>query len=492
MSDSDINILRKKIALSGLGQLISKFGIIILSIFTLKYSTNILGADLYGQYAVVISYVSIFLLFTDLGLSSITSRELSKHPENSERILGNSFSLRSAISIILIPIVIVLGFLLYNEKTESIKFGIALMAITLLFSALQSTASTIFTSRTRSDIPAYINLLNKLTYLLSILAVGALGLGFYGFIYASIFAAIISTIVSIVWSSKLVKIKLRYEIRSWKNIVIVALPLGIIQIVNVIYYKIDTLMLSIFRSADEVGAYFIAYGVIDIAMSIPSMLMLSLMPTMSTARSLKKLIKITEKAFYLMLLLSLPLTVFGAIISSHIILFISSPQFISAAQPLSILLIGCIFSYLNYVFGFAAVSINKQAKMLKVSLATIAINIMLNLYFIPHYGITGAATATFITEIIALIAIYNVFKNETGFKINFLKIWKPIFSIAVTAPIGLLITNVINLNIITALLMSCALVLMYGIILAVLKAYPEDVLVLAKIFVHKAKSMIRT
>jgi O-antigen/teichoic acid export membrane protein len=418
MKRIDALSVKSKVALGTLSQIASKVAVAALSIFTLRYSTQYLGAEAYGLYSTVIAYVTIFTLLTDLGLTAISSREIARRPEDAEKIIGNSLAMRVLLSVIISPLIAVGGWFLYAAKPGQVKIGIALMVLTLVFGSIQSVTSALFTAKNRNDVPALLGVVNKAAYLVCILAAGALGMGFYGFIYAAIITAFLSAALGGYWAAKRIRLRPMFHITHWKYMMRTSIPLGIIQIINMLYYKIDSVMLSVMRTPKEVGLYMIAYGIIDVVVSVPSMFMTSLMPSLATA-SKETLARMVNRAFDILAFFALPVAVGGMLLAEDVILLISSEEFIGAALPFGILMVGAAFSFLNSVFGFASVAVNKQSRLLKISIITIILNVLINLFTIPLYGVAGAAAATLVTEIIACMGVYLVFRSQTGISVQF-------------------------------------------------------------------------
>jgi len=465
--------VRGKVAFGTISQIASRLAVAILSIFTLRYSTQYLGAEVYGQLAIVVAYVTIFTLLTDLGLTAISSREIARRPDEADRIIGNSLAMRLLLSVAISPLIAVGGWWLYAAKPGQVKVGIALMVLTLVFGSVQSVVSALFTAKHRNDVPALLGVVNKAAYLLCIVAAGALGLGFYGFVYAAIITAFLTAALGAYWAAKRIRLRLLFHMTHWKFMMKTSIPLGIIQIINLLYYKVDTVMLSVMRTPKEVGLYTIAYGIIDVVITIPSMFMTSLMPSLAVADT-KRLRALVQRAFTILSFLAVPVAIGGIMLSREAILLISSREFIGAAVPLAILIAGAAFSYLNAVFGFAAVAVNKQSRMLKVSVMTIVLNIAINLFAIPHFGVAGAAAATLFTEIVACIGVYLVFKNQTGISVQFGALWKVILAGLAMIPAKWLLDSLglpVFVNFVTA---GLVMTMIYFGLTALLGAIPND------------------
>ena len=88
----------KKIYTNTIAQIGSKVLTALISIVMIKVITNYLSVDGYGLYTKIYNYLSIFAVIADLGLYTITVRELTKYADDREmvkKISGNVLSLRT-------------------------------------------------------------------------------------------------------------------------------------------------------------------------------------------------------------------------------------------------------------------------------------------------------------------------------------------------------------------------------------------------------------
>lgn len=88
----------RKIYTNTLAQIGSKILTALISIVMIKVITNYLDVAGYGLYTKIYNYLSIFAVIADLGLYTITVRELTKYEDDKEmvkKISGNVLSLRT-------------------------------------------------------------------------------------------------------------------------------------------------------------------------------------------------------------------------------------------------------------------------------------------------------------------------------------------------------------------------------------------------------------
>lgn len=81
----------------------------------------------YGLYSKIYNYLSIFSVIADLGLYTISVREISKHKDDEEKvkmIAGTILSIRSLMGLGIIVISLAIGFLLPGYNTLPALVGI--------------------------------------------------------------------------------------------------------------------------------------------------------------------------------------------------------------------------------------------------------------------------------------------------------------------------------------------------------------------------------
>ena len=99
-----------------LGKIVNMAAALFVGIIVARY----LGPSQYGLMNYVISYVAIFEVISEFGLSNIEIRELSHHPDEKERILGSAFTIRLIFTVIAY-ILLALSLLFFTQDSFTIK-----------------------------------------------------------------------------------------------------------------------------------------------------------------------------------------------------------------------------------------------------------------------------------------------------------------------------------------------------------------------------------
>ncbi len=189
-----------------------------------------------------------------------------------------------------------------------------------------------------------------------------------------------------------------------KELLLVLLPLYLASVFNFMYDKIDVLLISKFIGFQEVANYSIAYGIYKSTAIFFMPLLVSGYTKISylSNRNFAVIIFIRKYATLISIICFIVI-IFILIFSQYIIVFLYSSKFIESTSVLRILSIAVIFMGLNNLLGSVLNGLGKFKENRNVTLLCLLINVLLNIIFIPLYGIIAAAVTTVITEFLVMI-----------------------------------------------------------------------------------------
>lgn len=412
---------RRKVAVSTGSQVIGQLVSAALAVFTLRILTQALGVHDYGVYATAFAVVSTFALLADIGVTSITAREIARRPDDADEIIAVNMGLRVALCVAAWPIIVAVSILLYGSEPK-LQECVAIFAASIVFDGVRAVGLAYFAAVVRGEVAALVNICQN-AFMLGFSAWVAVEThDVVAFVCAyTVVHAIGAALTILMCRRHHVRVRPRIDLRQWRGIFRMSASLGVIQIINLLYLKVDTLILSVLESTAAVGIYGVAYSLLQPALLAPMYLMSALIPSMTTAKDPEALTDIVERAYRLVAAAAILLAVGGYAVRLYATVAVSSSAFIGAATPFAILCCGAVFSYLNNVFGFAATSVDKHHRFVVVSVAALVVNVLLNFALIPHFGLVGAASATLASEALSFCGIVVVFRKDTGIRIHLVR-----------------------------------------------------------------------
>ena len=155
----------KKIYTNTLAQIGSKVITALISIFMIKVITGYLDVAGYGLYSKIYNDLSIFAVIADLGLYTITVRELTKYeddPKMVEKISGNVLSLRTLSGLLIIGLSLSIAPFLSGYDTPTAYIGIAIASLFTLAGLVNSSIMSYLQATLRTEFSLVANISGKL------------------------------------------------------------------------------------------------------------------------------------------------------------------------------------------------------------------------------------------------------------------------------------------------------------------------------------------
>ena len=193
------------------------------------------------------------------------------------------------------------------------------------------------------------------------------------------------------------------------------LPLLMTGLATTLYSRVDQIMIQQILESSETGNYAAAVRIHEAWLFIPIYICNSLFPSIFRGYAQKqdqrkKLIKLYALLFTLTTVASL----FFLQFSNVVIELIYESKYIQSTQILQILSFSSVFFAVNLITNRNDILHEQNYRILSRSVVGMLTNIILNLYLIEIYGVTGAAIATLITLFIVSVVgvMHSVFVSE--------------------------------------------------------------------------------
>lgn len=401
----------KKIIYNSGTQLVGKAVQLISSVITAALLTQSLGPSGYGQYTLIMALTTFLVTLGNWGTQIIGVRELSTNKEKSKL-----FSSLLYLRFILAGIAIGLGiaFILISPVFKNIQ-QLALLSLILVFSLIIETSfNIIFQSLLKMDRRALINIISSFLFLGLTIAFLKLNYGLLAPLLSWIITRSITILIAFILSKKLISWSWQPQENLVKQLFIQSLPLGTLLVLSTAYDQaIDSFIIQQYLGEQQVGFYGLAYKIYSNLVLPAYFLSNTLFPLLSKKKKFNKVLTTGIKLSLLGLIGLVPLTYFTA---PKLIPLLGGKEFFTSISVLQILSLSLIFAYINHLTGFSLIAINKQKTSLKIGVFALSLNLALNLYFIPKYGIISAAWITVVTEgttsILSSIFLYKNLKSK--------------------------------------------------------------------------------
>ena len=183
--------------------------------------------------------------------------------------------------------------------------------------------------------------------------------------------------------------------------------MGLIHVFVMIYLRADAVLIGLVLGEREVGWYTAAYTLLLGLQIVPYMIAVALTPVFARAFGRDRALfrASWQEGIRAVLLVALPLALVTAVLAEQIIGRFFGGDFDPAVSALAILVGAIPLAALNVVVGSALRGAGHERWLTVVSGVGAALNVALNLWAIPTFGIDGAAVVTVATELAVVLGL---------------------------------------------------------------------------------------
>ena len=390
-------------------------------VFTGILLAGYLGPGPLGVYSYALAFVMLFSPLISLGYDGYISRDIILEKDKPGHILGSSALLKLSGSILAILLI-----------WSFVYFGTSLPRDTKLIIEVLS-ASFLFYPFDVFDIWFRARMKSKLASIAKITALVIINLLKIGFIYlkaplvsfAWLYVAefMVNGIIQLFFYLKMEPGNIKQWAVSTRRIRFVfseSWPLFISAFTYMIYNRIDQVMIGNMLDNESVGIFSAAGKISELPVALILVINSAIYPVQAAqykndpARFLNGYRMLTHMytfIAYILLLIVLP--------GAGFIMGIYPHSFAAGVSVLQINFLGLVFIF-NAGATNAYLSLTgNQRYLLYTNIAATVINIGLNYFLIPAFGINGAAWASTISEFIALLLLNGIFpKIRYMFKVQ--------------------------------------------------------------------------
>jgi O-antigen/teichoic acid export membrane protein len=431
------------------------------------YVVRTLGDARFGQYSTVLAFVGIFSIFAELGMSQYVMREMARDRSKMRVYFWNLVALRVLLGLLGMLIIPLAGIGMgYPEETI---FGILIYTSSFILAAFSVPLGSVLAADERLGVNTVVNIVGQLFFIV----VGSLflfsGLSFIWLIIANLLSLIPRIIIS-VWTIRrlhVTDLPFQLDPKLWPHIIKSGIPFGIVSLMLMLALSIDTVMLSYFRTEQEVGYYNVSYNLVIAMMMFFGGFKEAIVPSLSKVfvRDPVQLEKWYYHSVKMIVIISFPIAVGGFIIAYPLIRFLYTDVFLPSATALQILIWNVPMIMFVAFCGNMTTIIGAERAAARINTINTGANIILNLIFIPIYGFLGAAVVTVITDLISSIQFHFLLSKRLNLPNIRSIIAKVLLAVAIMAvPVYMLTNTHVFIPIIAGAVVYSVLILVFRVI----------------------------
>lgn len=395
-----------KISLNTFYQLVAKLinalsGFVILGLITRNF-----GEQSVGIYTLAITYVSLYFIAVDYGANAYAVKAIR---QGTKQVFNKLLSQRLIISLIVIILATAIALVLPQQGyTSEVKTGIFIIIGVIIVQAILATSNAVFQERENFFFQMLINLvsasLNVLLVSITLSSSQSINYVFISFLLASISGAFTSLFLVKRYAKTILPI---FDHTFNKQLAHQTLPLTISMITNLLYFRIDALIMPLYRDLSEIGRYNIAYRIFENALTIPTFLGNALYPTLLTLHQTKNFIPQMKKILLISVSIAISISILLIATAPFIVNLINGYIQPQTVDYLRILSLGLPLFFTTSLLMWVIITTGRQYSLIWIYGVNMVLSIVLNLIFIPQYGAYASAWITIALE--AFVLILSIF-----------------------------------------------------------------------------------
>ena len=388
------------------GRLVNKLLAFLVGILTARY----LGPSNYGLVNYAAAYISFFASICTLGINSIIVKNFVDHPDEEGKTIGTTLLLRAVSS--LLSALMIVGIVGIVDRDEPLTVVVvALCSVGLIFQIFD-TLNYWFQARLQSKYSALASLASYAAVSVYKIVLLVLGKSVEWFALAS---ALDYTVLAVVLAAAYFKNGGQRFTASWakaKELLSSSTSFIISGLMISIYACTDKLMLKQMLGEASVGYYSLASAISVSWAFVLSAIIDSLYPEIVQSFNTNRIYyeRKNRQLYAIVFYTSLFMSAAICLLARPFIEILYGASYLPAVQPLRIVVWYTAFSYLGVARNAWMVCENRQKYLKYLYMGAAAINVVLNLLFIPPWGASGAAAASLITQIATIVLLPAVIR----------------------------------------------------------------------------------
>jgi O-antigen/teichoic acid export membrane protein len=392
---------------------------------------NRVGAANFGSYFALIAFSFLINMIPDMGMTNWNARQIAKTGQLSSSSFSVLINLRIFLSALYLVICLLLGLTIGYSNQELIVLSI--LALNQILS--------LFVLFFRSCL-AGLHLFRKdsiLSILDRAILVIVLGYILWGkadthfeiewLVYAQTFAYGITFLLALFWvMANLKKEEIKNQIlpstRAFQfNVLKESLPFALMTIFGMMLYRTDSILLERLNGPEDAGHYAMGFRFFEAYNMISFLFAGLLLPIFSKMIAEKKdIAELLSLSSRQLLSATWLVTLFCFFQPYHVMhIFYDNPS-TDAIEGFRWLMIGCLMFSMQYIYGTLLTAAGHMRTLIYIVASGWAINIVLNLIFIPKMGVEGVAKINALSH--GLILLAEILATRHYFKISLISHFK--------------------------------------------------------------------
>jgi O-antigen/teichoic acid export membrane protein len=369
---------------------------IVVSVLLLRH----LGVADFGRYVTVAALLGIVAGVTDAGLTAVGARELSLRDTARERdrVLRSLIALRLIVTPI--GVALALGFALVAGYDRTLVLGTVLGGLGLILVNLQATAMIPLSVDLRIVRLTVVEVMRYIVTLVGVFALVVAGAALLPFFAVQIAVGVVVLAITPALVGRAARLRPAYDGPMWRSLARDALPIAIALAMNVIYFRVLVVEMSLIADEDQVGFFATSFRVLEVLLTLPVVILSTALPVLAVAHDAdrERLRYGVQRLTEIAVLAAVPVTLALAIPATPLLQLLGGDEYTQAGEVLTVQSLSLLALFVGQAWQIVLISMRLQRGVAIANSVALVVVIGLGAILIPLSGALGAAWATVIGE----------------------------------------------------------------------------------------------
>ena len=373
---------------------------------TIMLLTRHLGPREFGYYRTVLTFAGFSAVLADSGIYMVALREMSRPGADKGQVAGTILPLRILSSVVMLVIACACAGLFPYDDT--VKRGVWIGAGVYVCFQASELLVAVFQSVLQQGRNAIAEGLGAIATLAAVWGLGFLNVGALPMLGATLCGSALALAISWRLAKKLVPFHFHFDLRLWRNYAVLGLPIAGAQILGMAILRGDSLILSIFQPAADVGLYGVSTKLFELATSLAFMFGGVMMPALTSAAaaaargSREEFPRVLGHVVDTAAIYGVGAVLALAPFAPEVLTLIAGPEFAVGAPALVVISFAIALAALSHVLRFALVACEQPRLVLRADAIACVCGFAAYFVLIPRYSLLGAAIGTVVAEACSL------------------------------------------------------------------------------------------
>ena len=386
---------------------------IALSLASAPLLVHHLGVVGFGRFVTVVSLMNLVAGVTEGGLNAVALREYATlGADRRAMVMRSLLGLRLGLSTL--GVLAGVGFALAAGYDRPMVIGAIGAGVGVILQAVQTLLTVPLQARLRFGWAAALDLARQVVTVLLIVVAVLAGQGLVTFLWITVPAGAVVLVATVALVRDATPLRPGWERGTSLRLVRDTLPFTIAVAVNVVYFRVTILVMSVYGTAVQTGYFALSFRVVEVLLTVPALLVGAAYPILARAarddevRFSYAMGRILDLSVLLGAWLVMNLVVGAALVVD----LLAGGRAEPAAAVLRIQGVALLATAVAVAAAYGLLTLRRHAALLWGNAMALTVAVALALALTGPYGARGAAAATVLAEGVLAVTLLAVFLRE--------------------------------------------------------------------------------